>query len=454
MRKPDPIRTLAALFAAVLAIGATGGPSLADDAPSWVVVTPERTTLRCGDQDIFYTIAEVKRGDVLASEGPSGDYTRVRYTRSMSAFLPEHEGERVGGTDRVRLVEDSPLRAASLLRGIEGSWSPVYTEPLPSGTELELVGVVRHDDGTVVGYRVRPPVRDGGAHPIAYIRTSDIRRASEDEVAAHLGAAPSRRADPEPQGDRDEPEPEPEPIPDPAPRDEPSPRPDPGAQPETAADPGPDPVVREDPGAGAEGAASPEVIENTAPPRPEKGVGFLTPTTLESLERAFERARRIGRDELDASLDELRAEFERALGASDDEDLSRALAQRLAWIELRIETRDQRRAIERTLTRAGQAQQELAARIQMWRDNRTYRLVGRLTASSVYTGDELPLLYRVRAPDPVTGIERTIGYVAPNDEQDLRPLLGSIVGVTGDPVRDDALGAHVIRADRVDRLGP
>ena len=496
-----PPRRAPAALAALLAL-ATGAlaarqPDNTADAPNeaqatrWVVVTTDDAVMRCGDQDIFYSIADLDRGDILASEGSSGDYTRVRYPETLSAFLPAHQGETIDASSRVRLTEPARLRAASSLRGIEGSWSPVFTQPLEPETVLDIRGIIRNDDEEIVGFRVRPPrPPNSTAHPAGYVQTDHLRDATDDEIAAHTAARQAAddppddatrderaslmpRPDSQPDGERTEPKSDatrsnmaPDPDGSAAQDDAPS-RPDqegqPSAQPQTdpqtgaqtggQSDAAPDDAGRE-PGtetrptneSGAQ--PEPERIENRRPERPD----LLDPATLDDLDRAFERARNLPRDELDRSLDELRAEYTRALSAAQDEALERALRQRLEWIDLRIETRDQRRAIDRTLARIDEQTEALADRIAAWREGQTYRLVGRLTVSSVYTGDALPLLYRVRAPDPNTGIERTIGYVAPRDGQDLRIYLGDIVGVAGEPVRDDALRVTVVHADRIQRL--
>ena len=321
-----------------------------------------------------------------------------------------------------------------------------------------------------------PPRRDRRRDRRPHRRTPSRRRPARRRHPrrARLAHAPPRqparrRARPSPSPTRRRPTPRPTPTDplrktthrpaptkraNPAPSPRPTPRPTPRRAARRAASQTPPPTTRREPGtetrptneSGAQ--PEPEQIENRRPQRPD----LLDPATLDALERAFQRARNLPRDELDRSLDELRAEYTRALSAAQDEALERALRQRLEWIDLRIETRDQRRAIDRTLARIDEQTEALADRIAAWREGQTYRLVGRLTASSVYTGDALPLLYRVRAPDPNTGIERTIGYVAPRDGQDLRIYLGDIVGVAGEPVRDDALRVTVVHADRIQRL--
>jgi hypothetical protein len=446
-------RTAITLAAAILALWGVNTPvraasaqpqSAAQTQTKWVAVAKDDEPLRCGDQDIYYAVANLAQGTVLQSEGTSALYTKVRYPADLGAYVPADEAQAIGTGDTIRLTTESRLRAASLLRGLEGSWSPVFATPIPASTELRVLSIERDDSGNVTAYKVRPPVHPStNIHAIAYIRTDALRDATPAEIEAHTSAkpAPATTTNVQPEA-----KPQAQAEQQPAPTDAPpvsnelledtqlpetTPESQPAAQPEQ------------------QPATEPAQIRNTAP-RTVDTAGSITVSSLEQLESAFTRARAMPRAELDQALSELRAEYQRAINdAQGDEGLVTSLSQRLAWIDLRIETRDARRAIENALAQADEQTQALRAKIDQWESSRAYALVGTINASSVYTGDPLPLLFRVSAPDPITGIDRTVGYVAPTDTADPRRFLGKLVGVVGPAVRDDQLGRSVVRASRI-----
>ena len=80
---------------------------------------------------------------------------------------------------------------------------------------------------------------------------------------------------------------------------------------------------------------------------------------------------------------------------------------------------------------------------------KSYTAVGRLFASTLYTGDALPRLYRL--VEPLSGL--TIAYVEPSDVIDLRPMLGRLVGVVGEARYDPSLKLKVVAVDEADILG-
>lgn len=444
----------------------------ADD-PQWFAVDAETAPVRCGDQEIYYTVAEFKKGTIVGVDGTSGEYSKVRYPATLGVFVAADQVRTVKANSRVQLIEESTLNAPSMLRGMDGSWCPVYAEPLEVETEMMLLEVIYDEDTNEVrGYRVappRPPVVE--SYPYAYIRTDSLRPATEAEIKKHQGGkqitigrpslmpAPGRDA---PKSNDDStttntPELTPEPTPEPK---------------EPVIDLREDMVIPTQGGQGGEQqpvdsqAADPEPveIENTIPvvkPKPvispEKTIrrpnGTITAASLEALERSFTDARMMPREQLDKALPELLAEFTRTRNAlGDDADETRAIDQRIEWINIRIKTRDQRRAIARTLATADQRSLELARKMNQWNDTRVYDLVGRLTLSGVYTGEHLPLMYRLRSPDPISGLDRTIGYIAPKDGQDLRRHLGTVVGVIGTPVHDDMLALTVLSPTRIDTM--
>lgn len=440
-----PMMIAMGVFSSTLLVPATFASSAllaAQDGMGHMVVNRDDAALRCGDQDVFYAIARLKSGTLLRTAGESGAYTRVVMPESIGGFVPATEVEPIAGTKRVRLRVDSKLRAPSHLMGLPGAWKQLYANALPAGTELEIIENLTNEAGGIVGYRVKAPKSPTGELPIAFILTNDLRPALSSEIdAGGNNPVPPSTDTPKTTPTTEEPVN----LPDPEPKE--TNEPATGSQVDTS-------LLEE------QVTEQPAEIKNAAPVQSESTPPVIIadeariPTSeLESLEAAFESARKMPRAELDEALDELLAEFTRTRDeAEEDESLVRALDQRIEWVKIRMQTRDQRRRISEALAQYDAGADETAQAIERWQQGRAYQLVGRMVTSSVYTGANLPLLYRVQGTDPITGQPRTIGYIAPKKDQDLRHMLGRVVGVLGVMRDDAALGLRVVEPERVDLM--
>lgn len=421
---------------------------IAQDGMSYMVVDRDDAALRCGDQDVFYAIARLKKGTVLRTGDQSGAYTMVVMPEQIGAMVPATEVEIGSDSKSVTLRVASKLRAPSQLMGLSGSWKQLYSTALPEGTKLEILERMTNDAGSVVGYRVRAPKSPSGELPLAYVATDALRPALSSEIEGDSG-------DPVPGNDPGETTTNPLPETN---NDSGTPaRSNRETEQQEADDTQVDTSLLEE-----QVTNSPVEITNATPveqAEPEQpdvrraSEGKIPASQLEDLEAAFTRARTLERSELDAALDELLAEFNRTRAlAEDDESLVRSLDQRIEWIKIRMLTRDQRRRIAQALAEYDSGSDQTAQAIEAWQKGRAYQLVGRMVTSSVYTGENLPLLYRVQGSDPFTGQPRTIGYVAPKKDQDLRHMLGRVVGVLGVMREDDSLRLRVVEPDRVDLM--
>ena len=460
----------------LVAIGLTS-PSLAQTGspdPQWMVVQTDLATVRSGDESIYYTIAEFPRGTMVAVDGTSGDYFKVRYPAEMGVIVPASEATTTKAGTHIKLTKGSQLRAVSLLRGIDGSWCPVFPEELSAGTEMQVLETITDSESQVVGYRVappRPPVTQ--TFPYAFIMTDELRAATQAEIDAHQGgkvittgrsplaAGPNSTKMKAAQSEAEEATAV---VIDQTPESSEANEElidlrEPMQIPTSTGQPVPD-VVEEVPQVTINQPVeitnpTPVVVdpEKSGSARSSSGGARITVSDLESLESAFINARNMPRAQLDDALDELLAEFTRTRDSlTGDDSAIDPINQRIEWINIRMQTRDQRRAIAQALAAADQQSLSMGNKITEWNESRSYALVGRLVVSTVYTGEHLPLMYRVQAPDPITGVERTVGYVKPNANQDIRQYLGSVVGVVGNPVRDEALSMRVLSPDRIDRM--
>ncbi len=431
------------------------------DGTTLKMVIAADTPLRCGDQDVFYTIAELSADLPLQTIGKSGAYTQVVLPRSIGAFVPASEADVSANKKTVTLTTSSSLRAPSHLLGLSGSWKAIYTTALPSGTTLNVIEVIQSDAGTVLGYRVVAPTSPSGELPVAFIKTDALRDPTTSEIDGDGSAPVTPISEPETEDPQNDPANEPmtdstsDPVDSSDSVDtsemEDMNLPD---QNEQAEDQTTAPVeINNSAPIEVDIVPATEASQNGEPQSRTAPDGRVSAAALEDLEAAFDNARSMPKAELDEALSELHAEFTRTREQADgDESLVRALDQRLEWIKIRIESRDQRRAIAATLAAYDQRADQLANDIEAWQSGRAYQLVGRMVTSSVYTGEHLPLLYRVQSIDPTSGVSRTVGYVAPRDDQDFRHLLGRVVGVIGSMNADDSLKLSVIEPDRIDPM--
>jgi len=455
MSTPSITRILISTGALGLALGAIAPQAFAgeirsstvfQDGTTLSIVKADESPLRCGDQDVFYTIALLNANTPLHTVGTSGSYTKVVLPDSIGAFVPVNEVEASSTDGSVRLSAASKLRAPSHLMGLAGSWKAIYTTELPAGTDLKVIETLLNTAGDILGYRVMAPKSPSGELPIVYIKTSLLRAPTQDEQGSPSGSPETPDTTP----DND---------------------PDPQASPDQTsdADQVDDSMMEK---MDTPDSESPVEIENTTPtkiideptgkPSDESADetnqrtaphGRISASALEDLEAAFDAARKLTKAELDQTLDELLAEFARTRAqAEDGTSLAQALDQRLEWLRIRIQTRNQRQAIAAVLAAYDANADQLAMDIESWQSGRAYQLVGRMVTSAVYTGEHLPLLYRIQATDPATGASRTIGYVAPTAKQDFRHLLGRVVGIIGSVNNDESLKLTIIEPERIEPM--
>lgn len=431
------------------------------DGIQYQAVKENDTLLRCGDKDIFYSIAKLKANTILETAGVSGEYTKVILPTAIGALVPIAEVDSVSG-DHLTLKVDSKLLSPSMLLGLPGSWKGLYNNPFKAGTSLEIMETLTNASGQTVGYRVVAPKGTAGELPVAFVKTDALRDATADEIKVFTGQATANTKPTIPPI---------EPAVEPTAKPESSDVVDEQAQDAqekidmTKVDTSLiEPMQTEAEAIEQDTDSTPVEIENHTPSNSDAESqanstkrtapnGSISASQLEDLESAFDHARKLPRAELDEALPELLAEFTRTREqAEEDSSLAKALDQRIEWLKIRIESRDQRRAIAATLAAYDARADQLAQAIDAWQQGRAYQLVGKMMVSSVYTGEHLPLLYRIQAIDPATGADQTIGYVAPKPDQDFRYLLGRVVGVIGETTQDQSLKLKVIEPQRIDPM--
>lgn len=450
---------------------AQNAAEIQDVTPRWVSVTTPAASLHCGDLARFYAVADLAVGTVLQINGESDEWIRVIYPEGVYPYVPASEARDLGN-DRVALTAASQLRAPSKLMGLSGSWRSVYRTALPAGTEFEVMGRETNTDGDVTAYAVKPVFgKTVGTLPHGYIRKDAIRAATDTEVNAHLeatGGTPATQpvaenpaetspattpADPSDQGTPENVNTELlNPINTTLPTGEPVP-----VSPATN-DATQDPTQNANQ---ATPATNPDVIEQadvgTAPvttqvATPEEDsytdAYGIKPAKLIELEDAFEDARQLPREELDAALEELLAEYQRALEATDETTVIRALQSRIDWLKIRMDTRDARIELNAYLSQTKGTRDRNTELVETWRSGQAFDYVGRVLVSRVYDGVRLPKMYRLVENDPLNG-PRTLGYLPEGGEFDASRYVGQVIGVRGSINLNPASKLRVVKIDSV-----
>lgn len=400
-----------------------------DAARQYMTITADEALVRCAAGTYYYPITRLTRGETVAVLGTDGDWVRVEYPEGSRAFISADVAER--GDDGVRVVEPTRLKAANLNYGFRGSWKAVFDEPLPAGTTLKLVEPVVDEDGMTRAFLVEAPSDATG-----FIMLSSMRMSTPEEIAQFKASL----------------------IPESKPDTQVAEAPE--QTPKIIA------VPTDDAQADAlEGPSALETETHTPIEQPviiaqtpiEEQVG---PTSREvaspaALESAFETVFR--QDVIEAEYDELIAEFNRAIetvdvSTDDGRQLRRRLQQRVDVLALKRDLQVEQRALAEATRQIDQEAAALAGRVAELSQTHAYSIVGRLVPSTVYDGKRLPRMYRIQSVGQA--VPRTLGYVRPEQAEDVTSMLGEVVGVVGDARLDRSLKLRVVRPERIDVLAP
>lgn len=474
-----PLAAFAGLACAPSAALARGDVKTIDQ--TYCIVTADRAGVRAGNHDSFYVVTDVKKGDVVIIDGEDAAWSRVVYSSSWPAFAGLDEGTYDAAGQTFTLTRASTLLAYSSINP-QYCWQALLpkTATLPAGTKLKVQGEIKDSAHTVKGYRVNAPEGARG-----YVESRSLRRATKEEVDAYRAkggaeaakptvkpgekpaAAPGTNppAAPAPGADRSLVDPQVKPTPGAQPTTPPTATPPtgtpPAANPATpAAAPGGQPTanpggpaeIKQDSDPNKPAGAGPGDAPKTDTPKP--AVDRKT-ATLEQLESAFTKVNGKDADIFTAEYDSLLAEIQKTIGELGDGPID---VQRKRQLQLRADVLKLRIGVRDSLKKAEESKRSLNTEIKKASDvvaaaerSRVYNLVGTLTASSIYDGKNLPLMYRVVSAD--TKAPATLGYISPEKDPTLSAKVGQLVGVIGEAILDPTLKVSVIRPVRVDLIG-
>ncbi|MCB9838770.1 MAG: hypothetical protein H6813_05480 [Phycisphaeraceae bacterium] len=178
---------LGAGSALTLATAPAAAQVSAVDQPYVVVVDADTAALRCGADELYYEVGEVKRGAMLLVDGSDatgidGDgWLRVAFPADQPALikaLPEQlDVDAMRGT--LTLLRPSRLIAMSMDGDLSQSWKKLLNKPLEPGATLKIQEIIRDANGQPLAYVVPAPDTARG-----YIHGRYVRQATASEAMA------------------------------------------------------------------------------------------------------------------------------------------------------------------------------------------------------------------------------------------------------------------------------
>jgi hypothetical protein len=388
----------------------------------------------------MYQVAKLQRGQLLKVDGEAQGWTRVTYPAGTFVFVPSDSAQVDTGAKFITITKSIRPKAANIALGLKGSWKDCLDQPLAVGTKLNLAEAEAAVNGSNTAFKVIPPE---GAR--AFVPSAAVRKATQEEIDAFnatagktgiapITATPTLAAAPQTTPTTTNLT---QPMVTPSPAATPTPAP---STPTTTAQ---TPATTSTP---TTTAAAP-----TIEPKPIE----IKPSPYEKLEAAFEAVRKQPPDS--AEFGELLAEYQSALDKLKPEDpttrmLRGRLQQRISYLKLLTDMQARQRDFTAGSESVAQDEKKLQERLAEVDRVRQYTIVGRLSASTIYDGKRLPLMYRVQAVGGTA--PRTLAYVKPDDKLMIDAKIGAVVGVVGEAKMDPTLKLNIITPLRIDPLEP
>ncbi|MSR44084.1 MAG: SH3 domain-containing protein [Phycisphaerales bacterium] len=417
--------TVSALHSPVHAKQGAAPPAESQSSQYFATVTADNVYVRSGPSvQSSYPFGKMDRGEVVRVVEESFGWARVQTAglafADITGFVPVD--------DRAQLSADGAsitANAATELRApnigaestLDSSWKQIGR--IDAGATLLVVNRIDGERGSVWTVRL-PEIGEG------WINSNFLRRSTPAEAAA-FDAPPvidavvvegDGLADPTAQGI--------------------TPAGDASGSPvgESASEPGG--IV-----------ATAEIVPAKPSKSPEQIALERRRATFADLEATWLKVK--GQPIADAELMALYTQYVLLCAESAGEPTLRARAEsRIAQLEVQQEVQNKILELQTTRARiAGECAQINGVALAI-EARSEYTAVGVLNASIVYDGARLPLLYRLQ--DPSTG--QTVGYVTPGEGFQLPTMLGTLLGIKGERVFDDALKMDTITPKTIDFLTP
>jgi hypothetical protein len=148
------------------------------------------------------------------------------------------------------------------------------------------------------------------------------------------------------------------------------------------------------------------------------------------------------------SVEQLRAGYIKVIDAeaTAHPDIAELATFRLRQLDLARTLNATRKDIVSAKARIDRSRSELATQQAILDESPDYVLRGKLTISPVFDGVKRPIFYRLQ--DPFSG--RSLAYISPESEVDVRGMLGQRVGIVGRLEWNSQWQVTTVEPERVD----
>lgn len=145
---------------------------------AYQAVVTTATPMRSGDSQRFYSVLDLKSGDVVTVDAESAEWARIAYPPGGSAFIRADQAELGPTGQSVKLKVESKLLSVNPEHGLSGSWKSLLPDAAKPGAEFKLIDVIKEKDA-VLGYRIAAPAEARG-----FVLARALRRATQAEIDA------------------------------------------------------------------------------------------------------------------------------------------------------------------------------------------------------------------------------------------------------------------------------
>jgi hypothetical protein len=429
------LRTLGlALIVSISSLASTNTASAQVQAadPYHITITTPATKLWSGDGEMWYAIDTLDEGTVLLVDGTSEGWLRVAYPKGTPALVRAEEAEVINNGAAVRLTRPSSLRAYDMNNPtFEGCYKGVYYDMLPPGTQFKVISELRGPNNQLDGFFIEAPASARG-----YIMNNTARDATQTEIDAYNRAIAAA-------------------TPKPAEQTPPTTNPETTVAQNDTTQTNDDTTTDDDTTTAPPTIATPLREPDEPQPAPDLDEFDQAVADFERLDEAYVNV--MAQPAIEAELDELITEYKTLTatlpkGDATYDAIADHAQRRILALELQQRVRAARQELAKLRALADAEREATESLTQSVRNaNTDYAFVGRLLPSAVYTGDNLPLLYRLVSVSGVTG--RTLGYIIPDQALNLDAKVGSIVGVVGQRATTSSR-IGVIDVSRIEPLAP
>lgn len=189
----------------------------------------------------------------------------------------------------------------------------------------------------------------------------------------------------------------------------------------------------------------PEPTVTAAPPKKDEP----KLPTWNDLEAALKRLQREAIETAEVTpLRELYLDL--AQRSANDARISKYALGRADQLQVWADLQQKRNEVDAARQRAKMSVEEAIAVQKALESSAEYVAVGRVAASTIYDGTNLPKLLRLQ--DAATG--RTIAYLQPDEEYQVVNLIGNLVGIVGEKHYDGGMRLNIVEPKRIDLLLP